>query len=57
MDNGSTERTITAPTLNMLMDRIEAATPPGMVAVAKLMQRIDGGDWRVEVRFKRSTLG
>lgn len=57
MDNGTTERTITAPTLNALLDRIEAATPPGMVAVTKLMMRNDGPEWKVSVRFKKSIKG
>lgn len=53
MDNGATERTITAPTLNKLLDKIEALTPEGMVAVTTLMGKV-GENWQVKIRFKKS---
>lgn len=56
MDNGPTERTITAPTLNKLLDRIEALTPEGKVAITTLMGK-DGDNWQVSIRFKNSIKG
>lgn len=56
MDNGPTEKTITAPTLAKLHDRIKALTPEGMEAVTTLTGK-DGDNWRVKIHFKKSVKG
>ena len=57
MDKGTNDtRTITAPTLSELMDKLEAATPPGKVAiVGQIIPSIDdGGVWIVEYYLRDS---